>query len=123
MTQPPPGITGRSFPSPITRLAHKKPALLKARIGYRAGIGRSQSTSKVPKAWHHSPHSPSPLSRGAEMRMSSKDFLKEYEALDQALAGRELGPASVIQKRQIVGPGTVNTVNCQTVNCRLTWHP
>jgi len=33
-------------------------------------------------------------SRGAELRLSSKDFLQEYEALDQTLAGqgRKSGP-------------------------------
>jgi REP element-mobilizing transposase RayT len=38
-------------------------------------------------------------SRGAEMRMSSRDFLQDCEILDQALAGRSLRPAAKSQKR------------------------
>jgi hypothetical protein len=37
--------------------------------------------------------------RGAEMRMSSQDFRREYEALDQALAGRGLKSATESQER------------------------
>lgn len=37
--------------------------------------------------------------RGAEMRMSSKEFLKEYEALDQILAGRGRKPPAASQER------------------------
>ena len=37
--------------------------------------------------------------RGAEMRLSSRDFLQEYEALDQALAGRSSMPAAETQER------------------------
>ncbi len=38
--------------------------------------------------------------------MSSRDFLRECEALDQALAGRSLRPAAESQERENVGPGT-----------------
>ena len=37
--------------------------------------------------------------RGAEMRLSSRDFLQEYEALDQTLAGRSSMPAAESQER------------------------
>jgi hypothetical protein len=50
------------------------------------------------------------MSRGAEMRLSSRGFLEKYEALDQTPAGRGEEPALRRKERSIVGLGTVAVV-------------